>query len=76
MVYDDEEYEDWFAVCSCETGMKGAVCIHAIALYFKEGKMNNENDSPQPAAKEVKGFSRNQSKVPHHREKTNKQVRF
>ena len=71
MVYDSKESEDWFAVCSCETGMKGAVCIHTLAIYFKEGKMVPLSKQPK-----VKRFSRNQSKVPHHNERTKKQVRF
>ena len=71
MVYDTEESEDWYAVCSCETGMKGAVCIHAVALYYKEEKMIPLSKQPK-----VKRFSRNQSKLPHHREKAKKQVRF
>ena len=70
-VYDSEESSDWFAVCSCEVGLRGNVCLHAVAIYFHEGKMVPLSKQPK-----VKRFSRAQAKVPHPKKKSNKQVRF
>ena len=31
--------EDFSLVCDCEDGVKGRMCVHKIAIYFKKGKM-------------------------------------
>ena len=56
-----------YAACSCDVGVKGKSCVHAVAVYMKHGIIKRPSEIQM-----IGRFSKNKGKIPD----AKKQMRF